>query len=420
MVLLGMPADSPAAIAARSGGWGVCLNYTSVHDCLRELRMPPYEHFGQMSWQDICREHWKWLVAITSLIIALLGALMLLHGRQRVVMKVSGQNRLLLSSVGEGICGVDIDGNTTFANPAAGKILGYKTGELIGKNLHALTHHTKPDGQPYPNHECPIYLACKDGTVHRGSDAFFYRKDGSVFPVSYSSRPIIDKGRIVGAVICFRNITERRKAEDTIRKSEAFPNMLLETIPIPVFYKDREGRYLGFNKAFETFFGKSKEQLIGRSTFDITTPELAKRYYDKDLELFEKPGVQIYDSQVNDAHGAMHDVIFYKASLIDAQGSATGIVGAILDITERKKAEDKIHELSHLMLLAQEKERLLISCELHDCNRHGQKHGNPYLPADSGSLEQYPQTCGRRPCDHPASGIFPEHSPAHRGQRQGF
>ena len=201
----------------------------------------------------------------------------------------------------------------------------------------------------------------------RGSDAFFYRKDGSAIPVSYSSRPIIDKGRIVGAVICFRNITERREAEETIRKSEAFLNMLLETIPIPVFYKDREGRYLGFNKAFETFFGKSKEKLIGRSAFDITTPELAKLYYNKDLELFEKPGVQIYDSQIKDAHGIMHDVIFYKASLIDAQGAATGIVGAILDITERKKAEDKIHELSHLLLQAQENERLLISCELHDC-----------------------------------------------------
>ena len=222
VALLSMPADSPAAIAAQSGGWGVCLNYTGVHDCLRELRMPPYEHYGQMSLRDILREHWQWMVAITALIIALLGALMLLHGRQIVVMKVSGQNRLLLSSVGEGICGVDIEGDTTFVNPAASKILGYKTGELIGKNLHALTHHTKPDGQPYPDHECPIYMTCKDGTVHRGSDAFFYRKDGSAIPVSYSSRPIIDKGRIVGAVICFRNITERRKLRKPYARARLF------------------------------------------------------------------------------------------------------------------------------------------------------------------------------------------------------
>ena len=142
--------------------------------------------------------------------------------------------------------------------------------------------------------------------------------------------------------------------------------MLLETIPIPVFYKDREGRYLGFNKAFETFFGKSKEQLIGKSVFDISPPELAKVYHAKDVELFEKPGVQIYDSQVRDAHGVLHDVIFHKASLTDAQGSVTGLIGAVLDITERKQAEEKIHELSHLLMQAQEKERHLISCELHD------------------------------------------------------
>jgi PAS domain-containing protein len=123
VAMLGMPGDAPAAIAAQIGGWGVCLNYGSVHACLRELRMPPYEHYGQMGWQDIWRQYWKWVVAVTGLIVALLIALMLLQGRQRVVMKVSGQNRLLLSSVGEGICGVDLDGNTTFANPAAGKIL---------------------------------------------------------------------------------------------------------------------------------------------------------------------------------------------------------------------------------------------------------------------------------------------------------
>ena len=165
-----MPADSPAALAAQSGGWSVCLNYTSVHDCLRELRLPPYEQYGQMSWSDMWRQYWPWLVAITALIIALLGALLLLRGRQFAVVRVSGQNRLLLASAGEGICGIDLNGITTFVNPAAEKILGYTTAELLGKNLHALTHHTKPDGRPYPRQECPIFRACHDGTVHQGSD----------------------------------------------------------------------------------------------------------------------------------------------------------------------------------------------------------------------------------------------------------
>ncbi|MDO9110690.1 MAG: PAS domain S-box protein, partial [Desulfatirhabdiaceae bacterium] len=162
------------------------------------------------------------------------------------------------------------------------------------------------------------------------------------------------------------DVTERHLAADALLKSEATLNMLLEAIPIPVFYKDREGRYLGFNKAFEIFFGENKEHLIGKSVFDISPSELAKVYHAKDVELFEKPGIQVYDSQVQDAHGVLHNVIFHKASLTDAQGSITGLIGAILDITERKQAEEKIHELSHLLMQSQEKERHLISCELHD------------------------------------------------------
>jgi PAS domain S-box-containing protein len=181
------------------------------------------------------------------------------------------------------------------------------------------------------------------------------------------SAPLMDEQKkISGFIQIARDITVQRKTEQVLRKSEAFLNMLLETIPIPVFFKDREGRYLGFNKAFETFFGTRKEQIIGSSVFDISPPELANVYHAKDIELLEKPGVQVYDSLVKDAHGDLHNVVFHKASLIDTQGSVTGLVGAVLDITERKQAEEKIHELTHLLIQSQEKERHLISCELHD------------------------------------------------------
>ena len=218
VVLLSLPVDSPAATAAHSGGWGVCLDYTSVHDCLRELRLPPYQDYGQISLSDIWLHYWQWLMAIAALVIALLGMLLLLRGRQLAVIRAIGQNRLLLASAGEGICGIGIDGITTFVNPAANEMLGYATGELLGKNLHAMTHHTKADGRPYPVHECPIYMACKDGTVHQGSDEFFYCKDGRAIPVSYSSRPIVDIERITGAVVCFRDISERKQAEAELRK----------------------------------------------------------------------------------------------------------------------------------------------------------------------------------------------------------
>ena len=222
VALLSMPADSPAAIAANSGGWGVCLDYTSIHDCLRELRLPPYEQYGQMSWSDMAQQYWQWLTAISALIIALLGALLMLRARQSALMRISNQNRLLLSSAGEGIFGIDVNGITTFVNPAASIMLGYTAEELLGKNLHVLTHHTKPDGQPYPQHDCPGYKTCNDGTIHQGSDELFYRKDGSSVPVTFSCQPIADMGKITGAVICFKDITERKQAEAELQRINVY------------------------------------------------------------------------------------------------------------------------------------------------------------------------------------------------------
>ncbi len=263
VALLTMPAGSPAAIAAQSGGWDICLDYTSVHECLRELRMPPYEHYGQLSWMDFCRQYWPWLAVIAGLIVALSGALMLLNGRQLAVKRISGQLRMLFASAGEGICAVDIDGITTFVNPAANKILGYTTDELLGKNLHNLTHHTKPDGRPYLNHECPIHLACKDGTVHQGSDEFFYHKNGAVIPISYSSRPIVDKGKINGAVICFRDITQRKQAETALAAKTRILEIIFQNAPYIMMLVNTEIRVTDINRKGVQFTGKSTDELHG-------------------------------------------------------------------------------------------------------------------------------------------------------------
>ncbi|MCX6689116.1 MAG: PAS domain S-box protein, partial [Methanoregula sp.] len=104
-----------------------------------------------------------------------------------------------------------------------------------------------------------------------------------------------DAGEITGAFVLNQDITDSVMSERALQESKSFLNILLEAIPIPVFYKDREGRYLGFNKAFENFYAKSKEQLIGKSVFDISPPELAKVYHAADIKLFEKPGIQVYD-----------------------------------------------------------------------------------------------------------------------------
>jgi PAS domain S-box-containing protein len=139
---------------------------------------------------------------------------------------------------------------------------------------------------------------------------------------------------------------ERKQAEDALRESVAFQGSLLDAIPIPVFYKDRGGQYIGFNKSYETFLGVTKDQLIGKSVFDISPPELAKIDHAKDTELIEGGGMQQYESQVKNTHGVLRDVIFNKAVFADGRGNIGGLIGAMLDITERKQAEAAVLQLN--------------------------------------------------------------------------
>jgi len=121
--------------------------------------------------------------------------------------KLQRQMELILESAGEGILGLDSEGNVTFSNKAASLMLGWTPEELIGKSHHDLVHHTHADGSAFPVQECPIYMAYKDGEVHFKSDDVFWGKDGKSFPVEYVSTPIKDVGTVTGAVVVFRDPT---------------------------------------------------------------------------------------------------------------------------------------------------------------------------------------------------------------------
>jgi len=124
---------------------------------------------------------------------------------------------LILDSTGEGIYGLDLNGNTTFVNLAAVKMIGWDAEELIGMNQHDILHHTKPDGTTYQQEECPIHAVLKDGAVHKINNEVFWRKDGSFFPVEYISTPMRDADdKIIGAVVTFMDITERTNAEQKL------------------------------------------------------------------------------------------------------------------------------------------------------------------------------------------------------------
>ncbi len=126
---------------------------------------------------------------------------------------------LLLESTGEGIFGVDMDGRCTFVNRAAAQMLGRRTEDVLGCNMHALMHHSHADGRHYPESDCPIFNAFRQGLPCRIDGEVLWRADGSCFPAEYSSHPIVDNGRVLGAVATFVDITERKRAEELLRRS---------------------------------------------------------------------------------------------------------------------------------------------------------------------------------------------------------
>ncbi|MBL4835683.1 MAG: sigma 54-interacting transcriptional regulator [Pseudomonas sp.] len=129
------------------------------------------------------------------------------------------ENQLLLSAVGDGIYSIDSAGLATYVNPAAARMLGWQREEMIGKNIHRIHHHSHADGSHYPVEDCPIYKAVHDGMVHEGKQEVFWRRDGSMFPVEFTSTPVISEGSIIGSVVVFRDITERHTTQQRLESA---------------------------------------------------------------------------------------------------------------------------------------------------------------------------------------------------------
>ncbi len=117
---------------------------------------------------------------------------------ERIFRDIERENQLILRAAGEGIYGVNAEGITTFVNPAAARMLGWNAADLVGTDMHAAVHHTHAGGGHYPHRDCPIYAAFRDGIVHQVDDEVFWRRDGTAFPVEYTSTPIRDRGALVG------------------------------------------------------------------------------------------------------------------------------------------------------------------------------------------------------------------------------
>jgi PAS domain S-box-containing protein len=261
---------------------------------------------------------------------------------ERSLVESEERVRLLLESSGEGVYGIDTGGRCTFINPAGLKLLGFgDPADLLGKDVHTLAHHTRPDGAPYPVDACPIYQALRSDTGSHSDDEVFWRADGTSFPVEYRSHPVRRGGRTIGAVVTFNDITARRRSEETLRlrdrSLQSISQGLLITDPSrsdePIVY---------VNQAFEQLTGYPAAEALGRDVRFLRGPETDPLALEKlrtalreglecevELRLYRKGG----------------DPFWCGLAVTPVRGPAgrvTHFVGVMTDVTGRKEAEEHL------------------------------------------------------------------------------
>jgi len=266
---------------------------------------------------------------------------------QREALKASEErSRLILESSAEGIFGTDIEGRITFINPAACRMLGFTADELIGQPSHAAFHHHRPDGSVYPREQCPMYAASKHGKHSRVDNEFLWRKDGTGLPVEYGATPMLKDGAILGSVVNFTDITERKRAEKELAYRLAFQRALIESIPYPMFVKDAGARFISCNKAYERQFGTTSEFLKGKTVLELDyLPEADRhKFQEEDMAVIREAGRRSYELPIRYTDGQTHITLYSVDGFKLTDGNPGGLIGLLVDISDEKRVAEELRE----------------------------------------------------------------------------
>lgn len=273
----------------------------------------------------------------------------------------NGLAKLLLDSTGEGIYGVDLDGNCTFANPACVRLLGFDSdADLLGKHMHEMVHHTRADGRPYPMEECRIYQSFLRGAGVHVDDEVMWRHDGTNFPSEYWSYPMEHDGEIVGSVLTFVDISERKRAERKLRDSEETVRLLLDSTGEGIYGIDMNGNCTFANPACVSLLGfESANELLGRNMHELVhhTRPSGQPYPMVECRIYQAfrqgEGVHVDDEVMWRGDGSSFPAEYWSYPM-SRDGQPVGSVLTFVDITERKQLEVKLrieHDRAERLLL---------------------------------------------------------------------
>lgn len=265
----------------------------------------------------------------------------------RAAARASAERTAVIESSTDGIYAIDTNGCCTLANSAAAALLGYAREELLGRNMHDLVHHHHGDGRPFPEAECPLFLASRGARAVRLDDTVLWRRDGSAFPADCTSSPLLVDGQLTGAVVAFRDVTERVTAARALRESEMKFRAVFEDVGLGVAITSVDGRILDCNHAYERITGYTRDALR-ELTFDrVTHPDdvAEQRRQTEGLRSGASEQLQMEKRYVR-PDGSIVWGRLTATAVRNGDGEAQFLVAAVEDVTARLRAVEALRLLS--------------------------------------------------------------------------
>lgn len=267
------------------------------------------------------------------------------------------QIRLLLNSTAEGIYGIDINGNCTFCNKAALKMLKINDEkELICKNMPSFIHSKQKDGSLFPIEDCKIYKAFLNSEYTHIRNEVFWRLDDSNFDVEYFSYPIKQNDKIIGAVVTFWDITNEKRIINELQETKEYLENLINYANTPIIVWNKELKIKRFNRAFEKLTGLKFDEVIGEH-IEILFPEETK---EESLKLInstiEGKHWETLEIEIQNTNGSIKNVLWNSANIYNSDKVLIAIIAQGNDITERKIAENELRKIENNLEIEVEKQ----------------------------------------------------------------
>ena len=274
--------------------------------------------------------------------------------------------RSAMHNVASGLFTVDLHGRVTYVNPAAEAMFQWTSTQLLGKDMHEVTHDKRSDGTVFPASECPALEVLQHGIELRDHEDVFIRKDGSFFPVVFSASPLKRNGETIGLVVGFRDDTQRREAEQAVRESEGRFRLVASSTPVMIWMSGTDKLCIYFNQGWLEFTGRSVEAELGHGWTEGVHHKDLERCFQTYTKAFERREPFQMEYRLRRHDGEYRWIFDHGVPRFNAEGSFAGYIGSAIDVTERKLAEEALSTVSQKLIEAQEQERCRLAQELHD------------------------------------------------------